>query len=329
MRRYQTETPEGEMKAIEFGNPEMDTAAIWLHATGFNAMTYQSILAPLGQRTRVAALDMRGHGRTTLPAEPKSLKSWHTYRDDVIEFLEKTVTKPVVLSGHSMGGCVALLVAGKRPDLVKGLVLVDPVILSKRFYFMKHAFPFLGPLMSAGNGMSRQARKRRAEFASPADAKKAYKGRGAFKTWREPFLEDYLTDGLTRTEGNEADSDGESWRLSCDPAWEAATFNAQRNQPWGALKTVRAENIPTVILRPTQAPVMTKRVTNLIISKYPGIILKERPYTSHFHPMEVPYEVRSELSTTISRLIDGFSAADEGAVRRSFHGSGEFGDFDR
>ena len=56
------------MAGIEFGDPIKPYAAVWLHATGFNAMTYQSILAPLGLRARVAALDMRGHGRSTLPA---------------------------------------------------------------------------------------------------------------------------------------------------------------------------------------------------------------------------------------------------------------------
>ncbi len=33
-----------------------------------------------------------------------------------------------------MGATVALLVAGKRPDLVRGLALADPVILSHDIY---------------------------------------------------------------------------------------------------------------------------------------------------------------------------------------------------
>ena len=94
----------GELAGIEFGDPIKPYAAVWLHATGFNAMTYQSLLAPLGLRARIAALDMRGHGRSTLPAKPRSLKSWSRFRDDVIEWLEKEAPHGVVLGGHSMGG---------------------------------------------------------------------------------------------------------------------------------------------------------------------------------------------------------------------------------
>ena len=322
MRRYRTEFADGETQAIDFGNPALEMAALWLHATGFNAMTYQSLLAPLGLRTKVTALDMRGHGRTTLAADPKKLKSWHKYRDDVIAFLERNATRPVVLGGHSMGGCVALLVAGKRPDLVKGLVLVDPVVLTRRFYFIKHLLPFLAPLMGGESQMVRQARKRRAEFPSVEAARDSYKGKNAFKSWREPFLDDYLMDGLKRVDENHYDSDDQVWRLSCDPAWEAATFNAQRNQPWGALSKIKKLNMPVVILRPEISPVMSDKVADMMLAKYPNLVLKDRPNTSHFHPMEAPYEVRDELSTAIARLIEGFAAGDEGPMRRSLHGTG-------
>ncbi|MEL7232635.1 MAG: alpha/beta fold hydrolase, partial [Pseudomonadota bacterium] len=176
MRRFTFEAPDGDMAALEFGDPAARLAAVWLHATGFNAMTYQSILAPLGLRTKVQAVDLRGHGRSTLPAEPRKLKTWKTYRDDVIAFLDReSPTKKVVLGGHSMGGTVALLVAGARPDKVAGLVLADPVILTPRFYTYMHLLPIGG----GSHHMARQARKRRAEFGSIDEVKESYTGRGA------------------------------------------------------------------------------------------------------------------------------------------------------
>ncbi|MEM5518482.1 alpha/beta hydrolase [Henriciella sp. AS95] len=322
MRRYFTEISDGEMQAIDFGNPALEMAALWLHGTGFNAMTYQSLLAPLGLRTKVTALDLRGHGRTQLPAVPSRMRSWHRYRDDVIEWLEKNATRPVVLSGHSMGGCVAVLVAGKRPDLVKGLVVVDPVIMTRRFYFIAHMFPFLRPILNTGHGMARQARRRRAEFPSQEAIKQAYQDRDTFKTWRTPFLDDYIMDGFHRIDENPQDSADQVWRLNCEPKWEAATFKGQRNQPWGALNKIRKKKIPIVVMRPEHKPVMSEKVTDLLVRKNPDLVLKERPNTSHFHPMEVPYEVRDELSLTIGRLIEGFSAGDEGPMRRSLHGAG-------
>jgi pimeloyl-ACP methyl ester carboxylesterase len=176
MRRFATEMKAGgKLAGIEFGDPIKPFAAVWIHATGFNAMTYQSLLAPLGLRQRVAALDMRGHGRSTMPAKPGRMKSWHRYRDDVIEWLEREAPHGVVLSGHSMGATVALLVAGKRPDLVKGLVLADPVIMPRVYYFWKHVFPPVTWIANR-NMLARGAKKRRAEFPAFREALESYSG---------------------------------------------------------------------------------------------------------------------------------------------------------
>jgi pimeloyl-ACP methyl ester carboxylesterase len=251
MRRFATEMKAGgKLAGIEFGDPIKPFAAVWIHATGFNAMTYQSLLAPLGLRQRVAALDMRGHGRSTMPANPGRMKSWHRYRDDVIEWLEKEAPHGVVLSGHSMGATVALLVAGKRPDLVKGLVLADPVIMPRVYYFWKHVFP---PVTWIANRNSWRAGRRNAGPSSRfPEALESYTGRGAFTSWREPFLADYLLDGIDRVDHNSAQSEEQVWRLTCDPKWESATFAAQRNQPWRALRKVRKHKIPIIVLRPNR-----------------------------------------------------------------------------
>ncbi|MDJ0921462.1 MAG: alpha/beta hydrolase [Henriciella sp.] len=314
MRRFTYETPEGDMSALEFGNPADRLAALWLHATGFNAMTYQSILAPLGLRTKVQAVDLRGHGRSTLPANPGKLKSWNVYRNDVIGFLEREApTKPVVLGGHSMGGCVALMVAAARPEKVAGLVLVDPVILPPTVYRSRHLWPFGGDK----SGMSRQARRRRAEFGSQEEIIESYTGRGAFKTWREPFLHDYLLDAFDRVDDNDLDSEDQTWRLLCHPRWEAATFSGQRHRPWQALSKVRKHKIPITILRPEHDSVITDQVAMGLNRKCPHLVLKERLNSTHFLPMEAPYDVRDQLSAYISSLIEGLSDDEVGTVKRS------------
>lgn len=319
MRRIKRELKSGgEIAGIEFGDPIKPYAAVWLHATGFNAMTYQSLLAPLGLRARVAALDMRGHGRSTLPAKPRSLASWNRFRDDVIEWLDKEAPQGVVLGGHSMGGCVALLVAGKRPDLVKGLVLVDPVILSRKVYFWNHVFPPVSMLI-ARNNMAKQARKRKPVFKSFRDALDSYTGRGAFSSWREPFLADYLLDGIDRVDQQSADSPGQAWRLLCEPKFEAATFAAQRNRPWRAMRKVKKKRIPIVILRPNSHSVISGKVRAKLIQIHPNLMMKQIRGTSHFLPMEAPYEVRDQFSAFIARLVEGFTVEEDGPVVRSLY----------
>ena len=314
MRRFKFEAPDGDIAALEFGDPTAHLSALWLHATGFNAMTYQSILAPLGLRTKVQAIDLRGHGRTTLPADPKMLRTWQVYCDDVSAFLDREApVKKIVLGGHSMGATVALLLAAERPEKIAGLVLVDPVILTPRYYAYMHMIP----IWAGAQPMARQARKRRAEFSSTAEIKKSYTGRGAFKTWREPFLGDYIIDAFDRIDGNDTDSEDQTWRLLCDPNWEAATFAAQRNRPWRALSIVRNHKIPITVLRPDSQSVMTDAVSERLTKKCPHLVLKERVNTTHFLPMEAPYDVREQLSAYISRLIEGVAEDEFGQIKRS------------
>jgi pimeloyl-ACP methyl ester carboxylesterase len=69
----------------------------------------------------VTALDLAGHGDgPRLPAEQGDLG---TLVDAVVPLLPAGLT---VLVGHSLGAVVALSVAGRRPDVARGLVLEEP-----------------------------------------------------------------------------------------------------------------------------------------------------------------------------------------------------------
>lgn len=315
LSRFRHETGEGLIAGMEFGDPIRPLNALFLHATGFNAMTYQSLLAPLGLRARVAAMDLRGHGRSTLPT-PDNFQSWHRYRDDVIGWLDRFAPQGVVMGGHSMGGCVALLVAGKRPDLVKALVLADPVILPPKTYRRTHLVPFTNSLMK-NVGLARRAKKRRRHFDSLQAVREQYLGRGAFTTWREPFLDDYILDAFDRIDENPTDSKEQTWELLCDPKWESATFAAQRNRPWHALSKVKKNKIPLVILRAEKGSVMTDQVTAKVMRKVPAAQVKTLGGTTHFLPMEAPYALRDEFSRFLASMVEGFTPAEEGPVRRT------------
>ncbi|MFC4020369.1 alpha/beta fold hydrolase [Micromonospora sp. GCM10011542] len=68
--------------------------------------------------------DRRGHGRTPDVDGPIS---YEVMARDTIAFLEQVVGGPAYLVGHSDGTPVALLVALRRPDLVRRLVLAAGV----------------------------------------------------------------------------------------------------------------------------------------------------------------------------------------------------------
>lgn len=307
MRRFSVELEDGQLAGISFGDPDRSVDALFLHANGFNAMTYQSILGPLALRAHVAAIDMRGHGLSTAEANPAKLQGWNIYRDDVIAVLEKLAPNGTVLSGHSMGATVALLVAAKRPDLVTGLVLADPVLLSPSFYRNAH-IPGVVAMMKSGYGMSKQALRRRRVFGSQEEAVEKLTGRGAFKTWRAPFLEDYVKDGVLPTEKPD------EWQLACAPEWEAANYAAQRHRPWSALKKVTA---PLVVIRAEKGSTCSRASRQKLMRIQPFAVLIEPSGTTHFVPMERPYAVRDAISEFLSRFVEGFAAGEEGRVQRN------------
>ena len=78
-------------------------------------------LAPrFDKKYRVCAFDRRGHGRT---ADTDAPFHYEEMADETIAFLEHLGGKHFVV-GHSDGGNVALIVAMRRPDLLKRVVLV-------------------------------------------------------------------------------------------------------------------------------------------------------------------------------------------------------------
>lgn len=79
----------GHIAGLNFGRPGGPIDVVFLHATGFSALTYRHLLQPLDPRLRVVALDLRGHGQTTLPARPAGLTHWYTYAEDVVGALRQ------------------------------------------------------------------------------------------------------------------------------------------------------------------------------------------------------------------------------------------------
>ena len=68
----------------------------------------------------VGAFDRRGHGRT---ADSAAAFTYEAMADETIAFIE-SLDRRVHLVGHSDGGNVALLVAQRRPDLIRRIVVV-------------------------------------------------------------------------------------------------------------------------------------------------------------------------------------------------------------
>ncbi len=285
-RTFAIHSPQGpaELAAIEFGDPARPLDVIFLHANGFNAMTYRSVLAPLSGRLRILAVDQQGHGRSAQRTPSEGRTNWADMRDDLVALLDHLEGGPFILSGHSMGGAASLLAAAERPERVKALALFDPVILSRQM--IADIIAGHGPDLAA-SPLAVGAKRRRAVYPSRRDAVDSYRGRGAFKTWPEASLTDYVHDGfLDRPDG--------SVELACAPDWEASNFAAHGLDPWPEMGKITA---PVVVLRAETGSTSHLADSTPFPPTNRRVRIETVPGTTHFLPIERPDLVRETLLT--------------------------------
>lgn len=73
------------------------------------------------------------------------LYNFENWGDQTCRFIEEVVKEPSILVCNSVGGVVGLQAASQRPDLIKGIVLID---ISLRMLHSKKQPPALRPLTS-------------------------------------------------------------------------------------------------------------------------------------------------------------------------------------
>jgi pimeloyl-ACP methyl ester carboxylesterase len=95
---------------------------VLLHGGLVDARFFEPNLGPLAEHFHVYTPERRGHGHT--PDVPGPI-TYGVMADDTIAFLEAVVGEPADLVGHSDGAFVAMLVAMRRPELVKRLVMIS------------------------------------------------------------------------------------------------------------------------------------------------------------------------------------------------------------
>lgn len=83
------------------------------------------LLPALSATKTVYAYDRSGHGRT---AYREGAFDMNHQRDELIHYLERVVREGAHLIGHSDGANCAVMVALKRPDLVRSLVAIGPAL---------------------------------------------------------------------------------------------------------------------------------------------------------------------------------------------------------
>ncbi len=252
------------------------------HATGFCARIYAPLAERLTTDLHVLGMDDRGHGRTTAAADPARLKAWDTFADDQERFFER-FNEPVIAMGHSRGAVASLILAIRRPDLIRALILIDPTILPRSWkwpWFMakKLGLTWIAPIVST-------AANRRNSWSSKDELLNLYRNKYPFKSWTEGFLEGYIQDGTRKT-------DNGTIRLSCNPKWESKCFSTCPHDMYSQISKL---SMPTMVLYGANSDTFIAPTKKRLEAILPTMVFKRFDKTSHFVPMERPDETAAAI----------------------------------
>ncbi len=105
---------------------------VLLHATLSNATELDPLAIELSRVRTVLAIDRRSAGSSVMPPEdvpgPIDVR---IHLEDILAVLDAlTLGGPVLVAGHSFGGCVGLELAARHPERVEGAFLFEPPYLA-------------------------------------------------------------------------------------------------------------------------------------------------------------------------------------------------------
>jgi pimeloyl-ACP methyl ester carboxylesterase len=98
--------------------------ALYVHGLGGSSTNWTDLAGLLADRLDGQAIDLPGFGRS----DPGRRYGIAAMASRVVRWIEHSDRGPVHLFGNSLGGAIAVRVAGVRPDLIRTLTLVSPAM---------------------------------------------------------------------------------------------------------------------------------------------------------------------------------------------------------
>ncbi|MCJ9728666.1 alpha/beta fold hydrolase [Bradyrhizobium sp. PRIMUS42] len=133
--RYAPVVADGVSTDIYFEEAGSGPPVVLLHTAGADSRQYTRLLADtaLAKHFRMIAFDMPGHGRSFPSFE--AMRSVHNltqagYVAVVDAFISSIIGEPVLLTGCSMGAAISLALAAERPELLRGVIALEPPLKS-------------------------------------------------------------------------------------------------------------------------------------------------------------------------------------------------------
>lgn len=165
----------------------------FVHANGFPAGSYQTLFNYFPEQYQIIAHEKYGHN-SQYPVE----NNWQPLVDELIDFVKKQLEahqkESVIGIGHSFGGVLSFIAACQQPALFKGLIMLDPPVITGSTAF---AMKFIKKTRLIDKfSPSGKALVRRTSWPLNTDVAKLFAKRSLFKNFDERCLADYVNHGI-------------------------------------------------------------------------------------------------------------------------------------
>jgi len=286
--------------------PAQGPLVLFVHGTGLNGRVWDPVAEALNSAgVGALALDLRGHGRSG--RSPDARYSWDRFAADVLAAVHQLglAGREVAGAGHSAGATALLEAEALEPGTFATLWLWEPIMGGAG----QKPFPGAGagqePFPGAGAGrephwrrgadLAERARHRRSHFASIAEARAHFAGRGIFSEFSPAALEGFLAGGLVAV----AQPVG-GVRLACQPEDEARIYEAgDEHDARAQLGRVRC---PARVLGGSGSPAVRADELSAIAAALPAGNWVVEAGLGHFGPFQAPQLVAADLTRWLAGL---------------------------
>lgn len=252
------------------------------HANGFPAGSYNKVFAALPHNYKVLAVNKFGH-TSRFPISP----NWANQVAELIEYVGDKSAEPVFAVGHSFGGVVSYMAACVRPELFKGLIMLDPPVvtgLSRFVIRMSKLTGLIDKLTPAGKTINRCR-----QWEKSANLVEYFQARALFSNMDPDCIQDYVS-AVTELRGHH-------YHLNFEPEIEANIFRHvphNLNHYYGKLKC------PALLVTGQNTTVCTAKLIEPFIrgNKLQHKILAG---VGHMFPLENPEATAHLISHTIAK----------------------------
>ena len=223
----------------------MPPNALFAHANGYPPGSYNALLQALAEEIDVAVTD---HRPLWSEDPAPTFMPWQVYARDLLDRIEESGADSVWLVGHSMGAASAILAASEQPSRFKGIVALDPVLISNKAWFWSRLFARLKP---DAMPIVKRALARPHEFANHRAAFEFYRGKRVFQRVSDSVLMDYVMAAHVAR-------GGEQVHLRYSGEWEACVYRSVPRMS-GALKRLKC---PMLIVAGDRSDVLSAKTLN-------------------------------------------------------------------